>query len=61
MMPEVETPADRKHSAWLGAAILATIDKFDFMWIQKKEYDESGVRIVHEKCFWIQNNAYFHH
>ena len=52
MGPMVETPADRKHSAWLGGAILSMIDKFDTMWITKKEYEEQGgARIVHEKCF----------
>jgi actin-related protein len=51
MGPEVETPADRKHSAWLGGAILSKIDKFSSMWITKKEYDEKKASIVHEKCF----------
>jgi actin-related protein len=40
MGPEVEAPADRKYSCWLGGAILSLIDKFDPMWITKKEYDE---------------------
>lgn len=51
MGPEVESPADRKYSCWLGGAILAKIEKFDSMWITKKEYDDKGVNIVHEKCF----------
>lgn len=51
MGPDVETPADRKHSAWLGGAILSMIGAFGTMWITKKEFDESGARIIHEKCF----------
>jgi actin-related protein len=35
MGPEVDAPADRKHSAWLGGAILSLIEKFEPMWITK--------------------------
>ena len=51
MVPEVESPADRKHSCWLGGAIIASVQQFEPMWITKKEYDEKGPKIVHEKCF----------
>lgn len=51
MGPEVEAPADRKYSCWLGGAILSLIDKFEPMWITKKEYEEYGKSIVHRKCF----------
>ena len=51
MGPEVEAPADRKYSCWLGGAILSLIDKFEPMWITKKEYDDVGSQIVHRKCF----------
>lgn len=51
MGPEVEAPADRKYSCWLGGAILSLIDKFDPMWITKKEYDEMQKGVVHRKCF----------
>ena len=50
--PDVEAPADRKHSAWLGGAILSNMSRFEPMWIKKSEYDEEGnARIVHRKCF----------
>jgi len=29
MGPAVFSPADRKHSSWLGGAILSNIDKFE--------------------------------
>jgi actin-related protein len=52
MGPEVDAPADRKHSCWLGGAILSQIDKFEPMWISRKDYDEhGGATIVHRKCF----------
>ena len=51
LMPEVESPADRKHSAWLGGAILSNMGRFEQMWIKKQEFEEEGVRIVHRKCF----------
>ena len=37
-VPGVAAPADRKHSQWLGGAILSTIGKFNDMWITRKEY-----------------------
>ena len=51
MGPQVEAPADRKHSSWLGGAILTNIDKLDSMWITKREFEEEGRNIVHKKCF----------
>ena len=53
MGPEVEAPADRKYSCWLGGAILSLIDKFDknHMWISKREWEEHGSALVHRKCF----------
>ena len=41
---------ERKYSVWLGGSILSSIPTFESMWIQKKEYDESGVEIIHRKC-----------
>ena len=52
MGPEVDAPADRKYSCWLGGAILSLIDKFEPMWISRKDYDDhGGSSIVHRKCF----------
>ena len=51
MMPDVDSPADRKHSCWLGGAIIASITAFENMWITRKEFEEKGPKIVHEKCF----------
>ena len=51
MGPAVFSPADRKHSSWLGGAILSNIDKFEQMWITRREFEEDGAKIVHKKCF----------
>ncbi len=51
MGPEVDAPADRKYSCWLGGAILSLIERFDTMWITSKNYDDLGKSIVHRKCF----------
>ena len=52
LLPDVDSPADRKHSAWLGGAILSSMPRFEPMFIKKSEFDEEGsARIVHRKCF----------
>jgi actin-related protein len=35
----------------LGGAILSLIEKFDNMWITRKDYEEGGKQVVHRKCF----------
>ena len=37
MGPEVEAPADRKYSCWLGAAILSLIEKFEDLVVGRQE------------------------
>ena len=49
--PKVVAPPERKYSVWIGGSILSSLTTFQSMWIQKKEYDESGPGIVHNKCF----------
>ena len=44
-------PAERKYSVWIGGSILASLSSFQEMWITKGEYNETGVGIVHKKCF----------
>ncbi|OMJ73835.1 hypothetical protein SteCoe_27385 [Stentor coeruleus] len=46
----VKAPPERKHLAWIGGAILSSLDKFK-MWINRGEYDEFGAAVVHRKCF----------
>jgi len=49
--PKVVAPPERKYSVWIGGSILSSLTTFQNMWIQKREYDESGPQIVHNKCF----------
>jgi actin beta/gamma 1 len=46
----VIAPPERKYSVWIGGSILASLAFFQYMWISKMEYDESGPSIVHRKC-----------
>ena len=46
----VEAPPERKHSSWMGGAILASLSTFQEMMITREEYGEKGAIIVHEKC-----------
>ncbi|CAO1436547.1 unnamed protein product [Diamesa serratosioi] len=48
---KVIAPPERKYSVWIGGSILASLSTFQDMWITKQEYNESGPRIVHRKCF----------
>ena len=49
--PKVVAPPERKYSVWIGGSILSSLTTFQTMWISKKEYDEAGPSIVHNKCF----------
>ena len=53
MKDEVKVIAipERKNSVWIGGSILSSISTFDSMLITKEEFQESGVSIVHRKCF----------
>jgi len=51
MAVAIEAPQERKYIAWVGGSILSSLDMFQYMWISKKEYEETGTTIVHEKCF----------
>ena len=44
-------PPVRKHSAWIGGSILASLSPFQKMCISMEEYHEVGPSIVHRKCF----------
>jgi actin beta/gamma 1 len=48
---KVIVPPERKYSVWIGGSILASLSTFQQMWITKREYEEQGAFIVHEKCF----------
>ncbi|KAI0653085.1 actin 1 [Cubamyces menziesii] len=43
----VIAPDDRKHSAWTGGSIIASLSTFQNLWCSKQAYEESGPGIVH--------------
>merc|ERR1719210_2119591 len=47
----IVAPEERKYSVWIGGSILSSLSSFSDMWITKEEFDESGPKIVHRKCF----------
>ena len=49
---KVIAPPERKYSAWLGGAILSSMDKFkNAMFVSKKEYNEVGAGVIYDKFF----------
>jgi actin-related protein len=47
---KVIAPPERKYSAWLGGAILASLDNFrNTMFVTKKEYSENGENYIYNK------------
>ena len=41
---------DKRHSAWIGGSIVASLGAFSNLWITKREYEENGIGIVGKKC-----------
>lgn len=41
---------NRRRLSWTGGSILASLSTFQDMWITRKEYNESGSSIIHQKC-----------
>ncbi|XP_026529005.1 actin-3-like [Notechis scutatus] len=42
---------NRTFSAWLGGSIVASLNAFQNVWINRQAYDEKGPFIVHRHCF----------
>ena len=43
-------PHNRMDSVMTGGSILVALPTFQSMWLSKKEYEESGAPLLHEKC-----------
>jgi actin-related protein len=48
---EVDAKKERMFSSWIGGSIIGNMDTFQHLCISRKEYDESGNKIVHDKTF----------
>jgi actin len=42
--------AERRHAAWIGGSILASLDSFDTMWMRSSVYEEQGAAAVNRIC-----------
>jgi len=50
---KVTAAPERKHSAWIGGSILASLTHcWVPFWISREEYDEIGPALIHKKCFF---------
>lgn len=47
----ISAPPERNYSTWIGGSILALSPNFQHTLVDKQEYEETGPRAVHEKCF----------
>jgi actin len=48
---EVSDNPERLYSSWIGGSIIGNMDTFQYLCITRKEYDESGGKIVNDKIF----------
>lgn len=44
-------PPERSYSTWIGGSIIASSPNFELSLIGKQDYEETGPKVVHEKCF----------
>jgi actin, other eukaryote len=42
---------ERLYSSWIGGSIIGNMDTFQYLCITRKEYDESGAKVVNDKIF----------
>lgn len=42
---------NRLYATWIGGSIVCSLPSFKQMWVTKREYEEYGPFIIHEKCF----------
>jgi actin-related protein len=42
---------ERMYSSWIGGSIIGNMDTFQYLCISRKEFEENGSKIVHDKSF----------
>ena len=47
--PKIYSSPIAKYSIWIGGSILSSLSGFEEQWIQRDQYNESGVTVVHSK------------
>jgi len=51
MKIKISTFDKPQTAVWNGASVMASLLTFEDMWITRAEYEQSGAKIVHRKCF----------
>ncbi|XP_039613937.1 actin-1-like [Polypterus senegalus] len=49
--PGVVALPDRNSASWIGGSVLASLQEFQPFWIHKREYEECGPFVLHQKYF----------
>uniref|UniRef100_A0A8C4TQ15 Actin like 7A n=1 Tax=Erpetoichthys calabaricus TaxID=27687 RepID=A0A8C4TQ15_ERPCA len=49
--PGVVALPDRSSASWIGGSVLASLQEFQPFWIHKREYEECGPFVLHQKYF----------
>jgi len=42
---------ERQYSSWIGGSVIGNMDTFQFLCITRKDYEDTGAKIVHYKTF----------
>ena len=45
----INSSADPQNSCWIGGNVISTLEIFRKMWVTKKDWVETGAKIVHVK------------
>lgn len=48
---QIIAPKERLYATWIGGSIIGSLETFEDMSITRKEYEEYGCRIIHDKTF----------
>jgi actin-related protein len=51
MKVNVIATSERKNAVWLGGSVLGSLEAFPQMMIDRAEFRDEGVQIVHRKCY----------
>lgn len=51
MKVSVTATPERKNAVWLGGSVVGSLESFPVMMIDRDEYREEGIQIVHQKCY----------
>ncbi|XP_071501807.1 actin, non-muscle 6.2-like [Diadema antillarum] len=50
MRVHVVSRPERAISTWIGGSVLASLSRFENMWVTKRDYEEYGPNSIHMKC-----------